>query len=152
MKRNVFDQILVAPNVIPAQSLTTAAGTGGIIDRREYLSLRLGIYIKNTSGAGTLHLGLTTSDDQTDDSSFVPVDDVLIGLNGVTKQERDASETLTSTVVVLPFDGDGLYQVDLDVIGSKGYVKIVPWAESSATCDIEVAAALGDIDTSEPVS
>lgn len=156
MKRNLFEQVLIAPNVLPAQSLTAAAGTAGKFDRLEYLSARLGVVVKTFAGTpGTrafLALDIKHSDEES--GTFTPVPDEMIGLTNKT-QIPNEDKGITATTVTVEIgengaDGDGLYQVDLDMLGCKQFVQITPSAVG-ATFDIECALALGDKDTQEPV-
>lgn len=157
MKRNLLQQAIVAADVVPGQSLTTAAGTAGVIDREFFLSGILGVTVENFSGtAGTpafLQIDLQDSDSET--GTFEPVLDPLAGTTSNIIYSKDASGKTTASTLVFPIgedgaNGDGLYQVDLDLIGCKQFVQLTPSA-AGATFDVKFALALGDKDTTEPV-
>lgn len=157
MVREFIQKALILPELISKQTFNSASpGAGAEFDRLEYLSAILAVKVSGFGGnpdAAVLVLAVEHSDDGSA-GSFEPVSDPLVGADNATKQMRDAQNKLVSTKIYAPIDGDGVVNIDMDLLGCKQYVSVVPSVEftggTSPTFDAVFALGLGDKDR-EPV-
>jgi len=113
MKRALFDTVKVRPHAI-----------ADAIDREAYLSLVLGIVCSAATATPSVTFKLQHA--ATSDGSFVDVPDELAI---ITKQPISLAK-------------NGVYQLNVDLLGCKRFVKVVPTIEGTAT--LAYALALGD--------
>ena len=120
MKRAIFENVLVTPYT-----------AGAVIDRSNFLSA---IAAASVTAAGDLTLTVTHCD--TADGTFVPANDMRLEAN-----DR-GTFTEDGVITVEGLAANDLANVDIDLVGSKQFIKIA--FSGSAAAGAAYAYALGD--------